>query len=120
MQSWILYLHRAIVLFALTFALVATGFAHRVTTSDDLAMQAYVLAGGDLGDLCLDANGDGLPDHRDCPACHIVASGDLPSATGALRDADLVFVAKVVAPRESRAVRAVLNSAHRLRAPPVA
>jgi hypothetical protein len=37
-----------------------------------------------------------------------------------LRDADLAFVAQVVAPRESRAVRSVLDPARGLRAPPLA
>jgi len=38
----------------------------------------------------------------------------------ALRDADLVFVARVVAPRESRAVREVLDPARGTRGPPFA
>jgi protein-disulfide isomerase len=56
----------------------------------------------------------------DCPACHIVASADLPDAGLTFHDADLAFVAKIVAPRENRAVRAVLDLARGLRAPPLA
>lgn len=103
---------------ALTLALVATGFAHRLPSSDQLALQSYVLAGGNLGDLCGDADGDGLPDRSDCPACHIAGAMDLPAPVTTIRDADLVFVAEVVAPRESRAIRAVLDPARGLRAPP--
>lgn len=104
----------------LTLALVATGFSHRVLSSDDVALQSYVLSGGDLADLCADANGDGLPDHMECPACHIVAAMDLPDAELSLQAADFVFVAKVVAPRESRALRTVLDPARGMRAPPLA
>jgi hypothetical protein len=77
-------------------------------------------AGGDIADLCGDLDGDGLPDHGDCPACQIAGSADLPPTTLTLRDADLAFVAQVVAPRESRAVRSVLDPARGLRAPPLA
>jgi hypothetical protein len=113
-------LQRLFLVAALAVALVATGFAHRVASPDDASLQAFLLAGGDLGDLCADADGDGVPDHGDCPACHIVAAVDLPSTTLGLRDADLVFVAAVVAPRESRAVRVVLDPARGMRAPPLA
>ena len=105
---------------ALTVALVATGFAHRLPSTDDAALSAYALAGGDIADLCGDLDGDGLPDHGDCPACQIAGGADLPPTALTLRDADLAFVAQVVAPRESRAVRAVLDPARGLRAPPLA
>ncbi len=111
---------RLLLLAALAVALVATGFANRVPATGDDAVLAYVLAGGTLSDICGDADGDGLPDHGDCPACHIVGAAALPSADLGLRDADLIFVAAIVAPRESRAVRAVLDPARGLRAPPLA
>ncbi len=104
----------------LTLALVATGFAHRVPTVQDAFLQSYVLAGGSLADLCADIDGDGLPDYGDCPACHIVAAADLPDAGLTFHDADLAFVAKVISPRESRAVRTVLDPARGMRAPPLA
>ncbi|MEZ5796772.1 MAG: hypothetical protein R3D63_04335 [Paracoccaceae bacterium] len=113
-------IQRLFILVAVTVALVATGFGHRMPTENDAALQAYVLAGGDLGDLCADTEGDGLPDHGDCPVCHIVATVDLPASNLTLHDADLAFVAEVVAPRESRAVRNVLDPARGMRAPPLA
>lgn len=113
-------LRQLAILVALTVALVATGFAHRVPTVADAMLESYVLSGGDLADLCVDADGDGIPDHSDCPACHIVAVADLPAADLAVHDADLAFSAKVVAPRESRALRAVLDPARGMRAPPLA
>lgn len=112
--------HRLALMFALTVALVAAGSGHRVPSANDAMIEAFVLSGGSLADLCADTDGNGLPDHGDCPACHIVASADLPEADLTLRDADLAFVAKVVAPRESRALRLVLDPARGLRAPPLA
>lgn len=109
-------LRQILLLAAVTLALVATGFAHRVPTPDQAALEAFVLAGGDAADLCSGA--DGLPDHPDCPACHIAGAAVLLAANSVVHDADLVFVAKVVAPRASRAVRAVLDPARGLRAPP--
>lgn len=109
-----------LLLAALTVALVATGFAHRVPAMDDVALQGYVLAGGDLGDLCGDADGDGMPDHGKCPACQIVGSADLPPVSPSIQDADLIVVATITAPRENRAVRGVLDPARGMRAPPLA
>lgn len=108
------------ILVTLTLSLVATGFAHRIPTASDTLLQSYLLAGGDLAELCADDNGDGMPDHGDCPVCHIAATADLPDAGLTVFDADLVFVAKVVAPRESRALRTVLDPARGMRAPPLA
>jgi hypothetical protein len=120
MRYAVLSLQRLVLVAALTVALVATGFAHRLPSTDDAALAAYALAGGDIAELCGDLDGDGLPDHGDCPACQIAGGADLPPTTLTLRDADLAFVAQVVAPRESRAVRAVLDPARGLRAPPLA
>lgn len=113
-------LRRLILLTALTVALVATAFAHRMPSGDDTALQAFVLAGGDLADLCTDPDGDGPAAAVHCPACQIAGAVYLPPASLGLRDADLIFVAAVVAPRESRAVRAVLDPARGMRAPPLA
>lgn len=103
----------------LAVATAALGFAHRPPSADDEAFAAYVLAGGDLADLCGDTDGDGLSDH-DCPACHLTASTLAPDPIETPRSAELRFVAQVVAPRESRAVRHVLDPARGLRAPPFA
>ena len=119
MRDLRLSLQRALVLVALTLALVATGFAHRMPSVNTAELQAFVLAGGDLAELCGDFDGDGRPDHGDCPACHISAGADLPGQTVLPRDADLVFIARITAPRESRVVRAVLDPARGLRAPPL-
>jgi hypothetical protein len=120
MRNAVTLFHRLVLIFSLTVALVATGYGHRMPSANDSMIDAFILSGGSLADLCADTDGDGLPDHDDCPACHIVASADLPDAGLTIHDADLAFVAKVVAPRESRAVRVVLDSARGMRAPPLA
>lgn len=102
----------------LTLALVATGFGHRMPTAQDAQLEVIAQMGG-LADICADLNGDGIPDD-DCPVCHLTGSADLPPAMPSVRRADLSFVAAVVAPRESRAIRAVLDPARGLRAPPLA
>lgn len=104
----------------LTVALVATGFAHRLPSASDLTIEAYALAGGDISDLCGEQGADDKVTHRDCPACHIVGSAMFPDAQPTIAEVDYVFVATVVAPRESRAVRAVLDPARGMRAPPLA
>lgn len=113
-------LHRALLLLALTVALTATGFAHRVPSAQDEAL-AYALANGvTLADLCggnLDGKGHPAPP---CLACQIAGSADLPPLTPGVIDLELAFVARVIAPLESRAVARVLDPAHSPQAPPVA
>ena len=108
-----------VVLFAC--ALLATGFAHRVPVAGQAAVLAYVLAGGSAADLCADPAGK-TPDlhaHQECPVCHLVGGAVLPGGAPSLRDAELTFVAAMVAPSESRALRTVRDPVRSLRAPPV-
>jgi hypothetical protein len=113
-------LHRVALLVALTVALVATGFAHRMPSAQDEAV-TYALANGlSLADLCAgDLDGDGQRDPH-CMACQIAGSAGLPPAAPGLIDLEVAFVARVIAPRENRAVARVLDPAHGLRAPPLA
>ena len=105
-----------VVLFA--GALLATGFAHRVP----FAGQAAMLAGVQAADLCADRAGKArdLHAHQDCPACHLVGGAVPPGGAPSLRDGNLTFVAAMVAPAESRALRAVRDPVRSLRAPPLA
>lgn len=113
-------LHRVALLVALTVALVATGFSHRMPSPQDEAV-TYALANGlSLADLCAgDLDGDGQRDPH-CMACQIAGSAGLPPSAPGLIDLDFAFVARVIAPRESRAVARVLDPAHTPQAPPVA
>lgn len=120
MMRFFAVLGQAALVVVVTLALVATGFAHRMPNAEDAAVQAFVAAGGALADLCGDADGKGNALHPDCPACHI-ASSFLPSpGTPNISDADLIFVASVVAPRESRALRHLPDPARSSQSPPLA
>ena len=119
MHTMLRFFNQTALFAVLALALIATGFQHRMPTADDTAMYSFMLAGGELADICADADGDGLPDQPDCPACHIVGLAHVPAMDVGIHDANLVFVASVIAPRESRAVRAVLDPANGLRAPPL-
>ncbi|MFP1645773.1 hypothetical protein [Pontitalea aquivivens] len=108
------------VVVAVAFALLATGFAHRAPTVDDALLEAYALSYGSVETLCGDIDGDGVADRSACSACRIVGVTNLPVADLSLRDADLIVIATVVAPRANRAARMVRDPALGLRAPPAA
>jgi hypothetical protein len=113
-------LHRLALLVALVVALVATGFAHRVPAPQDEAL-AFALANGvPLAEFCGDdLDGDG---HRDpnCAACQIAGTADLPAASGGLQDLEFAVLARVTAPRESRATVHRFDLAHAPQGPPAA
>ena len=116
----LLSLHRVVLFAALTLALVATGFAHRMPGAQDEAV-AYAVANGlSLADLCGGDFGDAGAHAPPCLACQIAGSADLPPASGHLIRLELAFHARIIAPRESRAVAAVLDPAHTPQGPPVA
>ncbi|WP_106472571.1 hypothetical protein [Pukyongiella litopenaei] len=104
----------------MSVALVATAYAHRIPNASDIAIEAYVLAGGDIANICGDPGSDNTVAHPDCPACRIAGSVLLPDAPQSMTDIDFVFVATVVAPRERRAILTVLDPARGMRAPPLA
>ena len=118
--SAVLRVKGMVLLAVLTVALVATGFAHRLPGAQDVAVQTFVAAGGALADLCGATSDKGDVVHPDCPACHI-ASNLMPApGTPTVRAADLIFVATVVAPRESRALRHVPDPSRSSQSPPLA
>ena len=104
----------------LVAALVASGAGHRFASADSVALDAFVLAGGDLADLCDETGGTGMDGQYGCPACHIVGTAEVPKPALLLHKAALRVGAAVTAPCESRAQRQVLDLAHALRAPPLA
>ena len=107
-----------VLVLALTVSTALLGFAHRVPSPKDEALAAYALTGLSTADIC--GNGPDAKASRDCPVCHLVGSGSLPEVALRAQEAELRLIAVVAAPRESRAVRPVLDPAHGLRAPPVA
>lgn len=83
---------RGFVIATLTIALLFVGFAHRMPTPAETALQSYVAAGGSLVGLCHDANDD-TPQAQGggCPVCHLTATCLLPDAEVDLRPAAKVL-----------------------------
>ena len=113
-------LHRALLLVALTVALVATGFAHRMPSTADQSLVLALANGATLADLCADGEAGDQHQGPGCLACQIAGSADLPPALGDLQKLELVFLATVTAPRESRTVPRVLDPSNAPQGPPTA
>jgi len=118
LTGWIIGLHRALVVVALTVALIATGFGHRMGVQQDEALAFAVANGLTAADICGDDMGGGSLGGAGCLACQITGSADLPPAAKGLIELDLAFVATVIAPRETRAVVRVLDPGHSPQGPP--
>lgn len=113
-------LHRAVLLVALTVALVATGFAHRMPDLQDEALAFALQNGASAGDFCGEDPFKAAHGGAECQACHIAGTADLPPLTGAQINLELAFHAEVVAPREARALSRPTDPAHPPQGPPVA
>lgn len=112
-------LHRVALLVALTVALAATGFAHRMASIDEEALAFAAQNGISPGDLCGGSDTTAHPG-ADCLACQITGAVDLPPLTGARIDLELAFHAEIVAPREIIAFAHETDPAHPPQGPPVA
>ncbi|MBL9053299.1 MAG: hypothetical protein JNN02_06170 [Tabrizicola sp.] len=104
----------------LTVALVATGFAHRMPSQEDQALELAVANGLTAADLCGDTTPGKAHAGPHCLACQIAGTADLPPDLSDLQDLDLVFLATISAPRESRLVARVLDPANSPQGPPAA
>ena len=113
-------LHRAVLLVALTVALVATGFAHRMPDLQDEALAFALQNGASASDFCGEDPFKAAHGGAECQACHIAGTADLPPLTGAQINLELAFHAEVVAPREARALSRPTDPAHPPQGPPVA
>jgi hypothetical protein len=120
LQSICLHMHRAVLLAALTVALVGTGFAHRLSPAQEQALADVLASGASLADICDNGLPGGNHGGSDCLACQIVGSAGLPPLTGLRLDLELAHHAAVVAPRTARALVRVADPAHRPQGPPVA
>ena len=112
-------LHRVALLVALTVALVATGFAHRMPSAEDEALTFALQNGVSLGDFCGDL-GKATHAGAECQACQITGAADLPPLTGARIDLELAFHTEVIAPREVRAALHPTDLSPPPQGPPVA
>lgn len=113
-------LHRVALLVALTIALVATGFAHRMPDLQDEALAFALQNGASASDFCGEDPFEAAHGRSECQACQITGAADLPPMTGAQIDLELAFHAAVVAPREARALPQPTDPAHPPQGPPVA
>jgi hypothetical protein len=116
----IMRLHRALLLVALTVALVGTGFAHRVTAAEDQVLAFVLATGATAADICDDATpGD---DHRgpSCLACQIAGGADLPSGGGAVLPLDLASAARITVAQHAVVIQHKLDHSHASQAPPTA
>ncbi len=113
-------LHRALLLVALTVALVATGFAHRLPSATDQSLAVALANGATLADLCDEGNAGDQHQGPGCLACQITGTADVPPALGDLQKLELVFLATVSAPRESRISPRVLDPSNTPQGPPTA
>ncbi len=116
----IMTLNRALLLVALTVALVATGFAHRLPSAADQSLVLALANGATLADLCADGEAGDQHSGPGCLACQIAGSTDLPPALGDLQKLELVVLATVTAPRESRMPLRVLDPSNAPQGPPTA
>lgn len=71
------YLIQLLVTALLAMALTSSAFAHRLPTSDDLALEAFLRSGGSYADLCSEVSHDG-PQRDGCPLCPLVTPATLP------------------------------------------
>jgi hypothetical protein len=114
-------LHRVALVAAITIALVATGFAHRMPTAAEDEALAYALQNGiSLSDLCGGDLGQSAHPGPDCEACQISGAAQLPPLTGVRIEVELAVHAAVVAPLEVRGAARTSDPAHRPQGPPVA
>lgn len=106
-----------ITVMAFAIAVMVLGFAHKAPQARDNQIQAAALQGYDISDICAGDLGD-IHSSSSCPACNPDNGGVMPDPVGLVWNADFQFARSVIAPRESRAVRAVRDPALGLRGPP--
>lgn len=116
----ILCLRRVMLLGLLALALAFAGNGHRAPSAQEAGLEAGLLAGFALADLCGQRGEDGKTQADPCPACTLAGLAAPPGCGTMARAADLVLVAQITAPRARRSVFAVLDPAHASRAPPFA
>lgn len=110
---------RGIVLIAcLAVSLAVAGFGHRAPMAQDAQVEALLLSGFAMGDLCAPSGSDEAVSALPCLACTPSGPVLIPAVACALRPADMRVVAEVTAPRARQTVAAVHDHARAPRAPP--
>ena len=111
-------LTRLAAILLLTFALAATGFAHRAPSAQDVSLQIAQAMGGMAG-FCGQAPEGERPGHVKCPACQLTEAASLPPV--AKLPIAAPRVTEVLAPAVPKnPFFPVLDPSHGSRAPPLA
>ncbi|MFN4154065.1 MAG: hypothetical protein ACK4HF_05385 [Paracoccaceae bacterium] len=104
----------------LAIALGVVGFGHRAPLQQDATVEAFLLSGFSMADLCGSSGSDNPAKAVQCLACTPPAPAPIPASPCVVRDADMQVVAAVFAPRARQSVPAVHDPARAPRAPPLA
>ena len=100
-------------------AVLLSSYAHKIPVTQDIALASYMMAGGDLGDIC-DNDGNAKMTQKSCDACRLVGAAVLPDPVMKMIAVERVIAATVLIPSEVRATRAPRDPALGGRAPPLA
>ena len=114
-----LRLHSLILTLVLGVSLMLSTFAHRMPAVEDTAMARFVMAGGDLADICNDS-GDAKKHVAGCDACRIVGGTLMPAPVLCPIAVERIIAATVLIPAETRANRVPRDPALGARASPLA
>ncbi|MDP4033753.1 MAG: hypothetical protein Q8P60_13050 [Pseudorhodobacter sp.] len=104
----------------LAIALGVAGFGHRAPMQQDATVEAFLLSGFAMVDLCGSTGSDESGAPIRCFACTATGPALIPVSPCVVRNADMQVVAAVFAPRARRTVPAVHDPARAPRAPPLA
>lgn len=119
-QSLIIRLRGVALVALLAIALGIVGFGHRAPMQQDAAIEAFLLSGFSMADLCGSSGSEESATSVPCLACTPPAPALIPASACVVRNADLLVVAAVFAPRARQTVPAVHDPARAPRAPPLA
>ncbi|MBJ2150470.1 hypothetical protein [Paracoccus sp. IB05] len=72
----------------MVLAMTVTAYAHKVPAGGDLAMRNFIMAGGNLNELC----GDGIFAPGDCPLCRLSDTATVPEPPAGLSEITYRFV----------------------------
>lgn len=104
----------------LAIALGIVSFGHRAPMQQDTTVEAFLLSGFAMADLCGSAGTGKTASTLPCLACTTTGPALVPTSACVVRDADMQVVAAVFAPRARQTVPAVHDPARAPRAPPLA
>ena len=110
---------RGVALFAfLAISLAVGGLGHRAPLQQDARVEAFLLSGFAMADLCAPSGSGQTASGARCLACTPPGPVLIPAFACIMRPADVRVVAAVFAPRARRTVAAVHDPARAPRAPP--